>query len=194
MGSFRRPETWASNRISEGKGLALPTFQVDLLFTTTSNSHRRLPFSVRIVHHFHSNINHGFLSRHFRRGDKDAILCNVHLRHGQHPHMAVNAGATVPTAVGLGTVVHLHHNFVHLLLAIVQKFGYINRERSIAIVMLSCLLTVDEHLCMLIDPFEKQLHHFTFRCGKRLTVFAIATGPAKMSQSCGKSTFTLFPF
>ena len=70
--------------------------------------------------------------------------------------MSVDARARVPTAVGLPTVVHLHHHLV-LAIVIIQIGRDVHREWRIAVAMLTSLLSVHEDLSPLIDTLEVQL-------------------------------------
>ena len=69
-------------------------------------------------------------------------------------------------------VVHLHHHFV---LALLQQIGCdVNGEGGVAVGMLSCLLSVDQHGGMLIDTLEEEFHHLTFRSLEAFAILAFA--------------------
>ena len=89
--------------------------------------------------------------------------------------MAVDAGATVPAAVGLQAVVDAHHHLVQPLV-LIQEWCDIDGERRVAIGMLSCLLTVDEDRGTLVDALEVEAHQLTLWRGKLLAILAHPAG------------------
>ena len=139
---------------------------------------------VALVLHRHLHLHDSLLLRHLRSGDEHTVLCNVQGWHGLQPHMAVDARTRVPTAIGLLGVVHLHHDLVLSLLQ--QVGGDIKGEGGVAVGMLSCLLSVNEHGGMLIDAFEMEFHHFTFGGLEAFAVFTL-TG-LEPATTCARRT------
>ena len=96
------------------------------------------------------------------------------------PHVAVDAGTAVPTAVGLFGVIDLDQ---HLVRRVLMQIGCdVDGEGGIAVGVLSGLLAVDEDLSLLIDTLEVESDDFAVGRLEHLPVFALAAGiPAAAS-------------
>ena len=123
-----------------------------------------------LVDNRHQNIDLCLFAADLGCGDRDTILSDMHRGHRLQPHMAVDARTRIPAAIGLLRVVDLHH---HLVLR-GQIRGNIHRKRRVAIGMLSGLLSIHEHLSLLVDALEVQPHHLALGCNKFFAILALA--------------------
>ena len=112
---------------------------------------------VALVLYGHLDLYFRLVCRHFLCSDKDTILSDMQGRHRFEPHMAVDAGTRVPTTVGLLRVIDLH---CHLVFALVFKkeLRHVHRKWRVAIVMLTCFLSIHKDLSFLIDTFEMEFN------------------------------------
>src|ERR1019366_2527305 len=85
------------------------------------------------------------------RSDEGAPVSHVELVGGQQPRVPVDAGARIPSAIGLAGVVHLNGDDV---VARVEVRREIVREGDVAVGALAQILAVDPHFAVLIDAVE----------------------------------------
>ena len=69
-------------------------------------------FIVRLIFDGHLHVDGGFVGLHLGCCDEHTVLGNMQRRHGLEPHMAVDARAGIPAAVGLQAVVNCDKQFV----------------------------------------------------------------------------------